>query len=186
MITREQIYGKEATEILRYVTTYHCITRNHLLRIYPDREKQIDNLLKYLLRQGRIFTSPNTADIFFDNSECPLDREMLAALWVYADFSDRAEYHYAGEFPVKILFFADATVFDIIYVSEDKEALINCAAMQLDEDSKRIVIVETMEQIDKLTIPNTAAYCLVNLHTGEIQYYTTEETEENKNEQEDH
>ena len=79
MITREQIYGKEATEILRYVTTYHCITRNHLLRIYPDREKQIDNLLKYLLRQGRIFTSPNTADIFFDNSECPLDREMLAA-----------------------------------------------------------------------------------------------------------
>ena len=103
MITREQIYGKEATEILRYVTTYHCITRNHLLRIYPDREKQIDNLLKYLLRQGRIFTSPNTADVFFDNSECPLDREMLAALWVYADFSDRAEYHYAGEFPVKIV-----------------------------------------------------------------------------------
>ena len=179
MITREQIYGKEATEILRYVTTYHCITRNHLLRIYPDREKQIDNLLKYLLRQGRIFTSPNTADIFFDNSECPLDREMLAALWVYADFSDRAEYHYAGEFPVKILFFADATAFDIIYVPKDKEALINCAAMQLDEDSKRIVIVETMEQIDKLTIPNTAAYCLVNLQTGEIQYYTTEETEEN-------
>ena len=107
MITREQIYGKEATEILRYVTTYHCITRNHLLRIYPDREKQIDNLLKYLLRQGRIFTSPNTADIFFDKSECcrnsisAMDREMLAALWVYADFSDRAEYHYAGEFPVK-------------------------------------------------------------------------------------
>ena len=70
MITREQIYGKEATEILRYVTTYHCITRTHLLRIYPDREKQIDNLLKYLLRQGRIYTSPNTVDIFFDNSEC--------------------------------------------------------------------------------------------------------------------
>ena len=64
MITREQIYGKEATEILRYVTTYHCIARNQLLRIYTDREKQIDNLLKYLLRQGRIFTSPNTADIF--------------------------------------------------------------------------------------------------------------------------
>ena len=100
MITRDQIYGKEVKEILRYVTTYHCIARNQLLRIYPDREKQIDNLLKYLLRQGRIFTSPNSADIFFDNSECPIDREMLAALWVYADFSDRAEYHYAGEFPV--------------------------------------------------------------------------------------
>ena len=179
MITREQIYGKEATEILRYITTYHCIMRNHLLRIYPDKEKQIDNLLKYLLRQGRIYTGPNSADIFFDNSECPMDREMLAALWVYADFADRAEYHNSGEFPVKIMFFADATAFDIIYVPEDRETLINCASMQLDEDSKRIVIVETVEQIDKLNIPNTAAYCLVNLHTGEIQYYTTEETEEN-------
>lgn len=178
MITREQIYGKEATEILRYITTYHCIARNQLLQIYPDREKQIDNLLKYLLRQGRIFTSPNSADIFFDNSECPIDREMLAALWVYADFSDRAEYHYAGEFPVKILFFADATAFDIIYVPKGKEALINCAAMRLDEDSKKIVIVEAVEQIDKLDIHNTTAFCLVDLHSGEIQYYTTEKTEE--------
>ena len=186
MITREQIYGKEATEIFRYVTTYHCITRKHLLRIYPGKEKQINNLLKYLLRQGRIFTGPHSADIFFDNSECVTDREMLAALWVYADFSDRAEYHCAGDFPVKIIFFADATQFDIIYVPEDRETLINCAAMQLDEDSRRIVIVENVEQIDKLNIPNTAAYCLVNLQTGEIQYYTTEETEENENEQENH
>jgi hypothetical protein len=103
---------------------------------------------------------------------------MLAALWVYADFSDRAEYHYAGEFPVKILFFADATAFDIIYVPKGKEALINCAAMRLDEDSKKIVIVEAVEQIDKLDIPNTTAFCLVDLHSGEIQYYTTEKTEE--------
>ena len=144
----------------------------------PETHPHNDNLLKYLLRQGRIYTSPNTADIFFDNSACPIDREMLAALWVYADFSDRAEYHYAGEFPVKIMFFADATAFEIIYVPEDRETLINCASMKLDEDSKRIVIIETVEQIDKLDIPNTAAYCLVNLHSGEIQYFTTEDTEE--------
>lgn len=50
MITREQIYGKEAMEILRFITTYHCIHRKHLLRIYPDKERQVDNLLKYLLR----------------------------------------------------------------------------------------------------------------------------------------
>ena len=178
MITREQIYGKEATEILRFITTYHCIDRKHLLRIYPNKEKQVDNLLKYLLRQGRIYTSLNTADIFFDNSECPMDREMLSALWVYADFADRAEYHSAGDFPVKILFFADATAFDIIYVPEGRETLINCASEQLDDESKRLVIVETVEQIDLLDIPNTAAYCLVNLHSGEIQYFTMEDSEE--------
>ncbi len=103
---------------------------------------------------------------------------MLSALWVYADFADRAEYHSAGEFPVKILFFADATAFDIIYVPEGRETLINCASEQLDDESKRLVIVETVEQIDLLDIPNTAAYCLVNLHSGEIQYFTMEDSEE--------
>lgn len=178
MITREQIYGKEATEILGYITTYHCIHRKHLLRIYPEKERQVDNLLKYLLRQGRIYTSPETADIFFDNPVCSIDKEILAALWVYSDFADRAEYHSVGEFPVKILFFADATAFDIIYVPEGRETLVNCAAAQLDDESKRLITVENVEQIDKLDIPNTAAYCLVNLQSGEIQYFTTEESEE--------
>jgi len=48
----------------------------------------------------------------------------------------------------------------------------------LDDESKRLVIVETVEQIDLLDIPNTAAYCLVNLHSGEIQYFTMEDSEE--------
>ena len=184
MITREQIYGKEATEIFRLITTYHCVHRNHLLRIYPNQEKQIDNLLKYLLRQGRIFTSPDTADIFFDNSECSsnpiaaIDKEMMSALWVLADFSDKSEYHCAGEFPVKILFFADASVFDIIYVPEGRETLVNCALMQSDDESKRLVIIENVEQIDKLSIPNTAAYCLVNLNSGETQYFTINDLED--------
>ena len=151
MITREQIYGKEATEILRFITTYHCIDRKHLRRIYPDKERQVDNLLKYLLRQGRIYTSPNTADVFFDNAECQIDKEMLTALWVYADFADRAEYNCIGEFPVKIMFFADSTEFDIIYIPEGKETLINCAIEQLDHEGKRLVIVERVEQIDLLT-----------------------------------
>lgn len=178
MITREQIYGKEATGVLRFITTYHCVHRNHILRIYPDKETQINNLLKYLLRQGRIYTSPETADIFFDNAECQIDKEMLTALWVYADFADKAEHNCIGEFPVKILFFADATAFDIIYVPKGRETLINCASEQLDDESKRLVIVETVEQIDLLDIPNTAAYCLVNLHSGEIQYFTMEDSEE--------
>ena len=178
MITREQIYGKEAMEIFRLITTYHCVHRNHLLRIYPDKEKQIDNLLKYLLRQGRIFTSPDTADIFFDNSECSIDIEIMAALWVFADFSDKSEYHCAGEFPVKILFFADASVFDIIYVPEGRETLVNCALMQSDDESKRLVIIENVEQIDKLSISNIAAYCLVNQNSGEIQYFTINDLED--------
>ena len=79
---------------------------------------------------------------------------------------------------MKILFFADASVFDIIYVSEGRETLVNCALMQSDDESKRLVIIENVEQIDKLSIPNTAAYCLVNQNSGEIQYFTINDLED--------
>lgn len=56
MKTREQIYSREATEILRDITTYHYIRHDQLLRLYPQKNKDvIDNLLSYLVRQGRIF-----------------------------------------------------------------------------------------------------------------------------------
>lgn len=37
MKTREQIYGKEATDILRNITTYHYIRHDQLLRFYPGK-----------------------------------------------------------------------------------------------------------------------------------------------------
>ena len=60
MKTREQIYSREATENLRDISTYHYIRHDQLLRLYPQKKKEvIDNLISYLVRQGRIFYEPD-------------------------------------------------------------------------------------------------------------------------------
>ena len=93
MKTREQLYGKEAASLLRDISNYHCIRHEQIYRLYPDKDKAVmDNLLFYLTKQGRIFYD-QPADIFCDSPDLEVDREMLAALWVLADFADRAEYH---------------------------------------------------------------------------------------------
>ena len=49
----------------------------------------LDNLLGYLVKQGRVFYSPQI-DIYYDSPDFETDWEMLSALWVLADFADLA------------------------------------------------------------------------------------------------
>ena len=82
MKTREQIYGKEAAALLRDITTYHCMKPGQILKLYPGKERQVENLLTHLTRQGRIFYDTDT-DTYFDNPDMRPDPEMLSALWVF-------------------------------------------------------------------------------------------------------
>ena len=163
MKTRAEIYSKEAADILRNITTYHYMRHDQLLRLYPGKEEKIDNLLSFFLRQGRIFRDEHS------------DKEMLAALWVLTDFIDRVDYHSSTDFPVKLIFIADGELYEVIYVETGGEALIEHAvAKQPDDAEKRIVIVESAEQIGKLNIPDVTAYCTVDMNTGAVQYYKQE------------
>lgn len=175
--TRKQIYGKEATGLLRDLSNYHCIRHRQIYRLYPNKDMSVlDNLLQFLVRQGRIFYDPQT-DIYYDSPELQPDREMLAALWVLAEFMNHAEYHSSDLFPGKVIFFADGEAYRIIYVPKDKEALVQHAAAQSDEeDTKCLVIVEEVSQIANLYIPNAIAYCTVT-DTGEVQYYKKKQEE---------
>lgn len=177
MKTREQLYGKEAASLLRDISNYHCIRHEQIYRLYPDKDKAVmDNLLFYLTKQGRIFYD-QPADIFCDSPDLEVDREMLAALWVLADFADRAEYHSPDDFPTKIIFFADGETYEIICVPPDKEALIEHALSQSgEEDGRRIFIVEDAEQIARLRVSGSAAFCTVT-DTGEIQYFKQKQEE---------
>ena len=174
MKTREQIYGKEAAGLLRDITTYHCLYRCQLLRLHPGKESKIENLLQYLVRQGRAFYSEAT-DCYYDSGEYVTDPEMLAAAWVLVDFIEKVEYHAAEDMPVKVVFFAEGEVYEVVYASKDKAALIAHALSGKEEQAgKRLVIIESPEQIKTLDIPNTAAYCLVDMSSGAIQYFKKE------------
>ncbi|MDD4509469.1 MAG: DUF5697 family protein [Oscillospiraceae bacterium] len=173
MKTREQIYGQEAASLLRDITTYHCLRRAQLLRMYPGKEDKIINLLAYFVKQGRAFYH-EAADCYCDSADTVIDTEMLAALWVLADFMEQVEYHGADEMPVKLVFFADGEVYEVVCVPPDKAALMTHALVgKEDQIGKRLVIIELPEQIDTLNIPGAAAYCIVDAE-GRIQYFKKE------------
>ena len=174
MKTRAEIYSKEAADMLRNITTYHYMRHDQLLRLYPGKEEKIDKLLSFFLRQGRIFQDDHSG-LYHDGTEAHADNEMLAALWVLVDFIDRVDYHSSTDFPIKLIFIANGELYEVIYVETGGEALIEHAVAKQPEDAeKRIVIVESAEQIGKLNIPDVTAYCTVDMNTGAVQYYKQE------------
>ena len=55
MKTRAEIYGNEATDLLRIVTMYPGLCEHQLLCFHPGKEDTTKALLSHLERQGRIF-----------------------------------------------------------------------------------------------------------------------------------
>ena len=174
MKTREQISRQEAASLLRDISTYRCIKGEQIKRLYPGKEERVERLLEYLVKQGRI-TYFAKKDTYYASPEVEMDFEMIAALWVLADFGDKCEFHSTDAYPSKIVFFADGETYEIIYVPWDKETLIlHAMGMRNDEDcGKKILIVEKVSQIDMIEVEN-AMFCTVDVETGEIQYYKKE------------
>lgn len=171
MKTRADIYGKDVAEVVRIVTTYHHIRKDQILRLFPDNVSKIENLLSILSKEGRIQYEPET-ELYHDGTEESPSYAMRSALWVLADFIDKVEYHSIADFPSTLIFFAEGQLYEVIYVEPDKEALIEHALTMTEHDAeKRIVIVDTAEQIGRLSIPDVTAFCTVNIETGTVQYF---------------
>lgn len=174
MKTREQIYGQEAASILRDITMYRALTEEQLLRLYPGKRGKVQNLLSYLTKQGRIWRS---GELYCASPECgeDVDKGLLAAVWVLADFIDRVEFHSVGDFPAKVIFFADGEVYEIVHAAQGKETIVAhvLGAAAGGEPSRYLVLVDNPEQIAELDIPNVSGYCTVS-PDGEVQYYQRE------------
>lgn len=173
MKTRAQIYDAEASTLFRDITLYHCVKSNQLKMLYPAKDSKIENLLQYFMKQGRIFYDSKT-DTYYDNAEMKSDPEMLAALWVLSDFGDKVEYHSTDVFPVKIIFFADGEIYEIIYVARDKEAIIFhiLSSRKNGINGKQILIVDDQKQIEDIDVPDVI-FCTVD--NGCVQYYKKEQ-----------
>ena len=173
MKTRDQLYGNEATELLRIITTYHHIFQSQILKLYAGKESKIENLLSHFVKQGRIIYDSEKA-IYQDSKDAAADKEMLAAIWVLTDLAERIEYHSSGDFPTKLIFMADGELYDVICISHNKEAATEYALSQQESSEKRIIIVDSPEQISELNIDNVIAFCTVDIYNGNIQYYKQE------------
>ncbi|MDD4509900.1 MAG: DUF5697 family protein [Oscillospiraceae bacterium] len=174
MKTREEIYGQEATELLRSISMYRVLTEQQLLRLFGGKEDKIKNLLTHLLRQGRIFYDSASAGYYAEQRMTP-DPGMTASLWVLLDFIDKVEYHSVSDFPAKLVFFAAGEVYEVLHVPLGKEAMINHLwSQQVEEDPpRRIVVVDSQEQIGSIAIPSVSGFCTVD-EAGQVSYFKKE------------
>ena len=171
MKTRADLYGREAAELLRIISMYPGLSEKQLCRFYPDKEDVTKNLLSYLSRQGRTRQADTGGYFPYGNDRMETDSGMVQAVWVLLDFIDRTEYHSSSEFPAKIAFFSDGELYEIIHVASGQEALVTHALRQSrDSGSRRIVLVDSPEQIPLLEFPGITGFCTVDA-AGNVSYY---------------
>ena len=173
MKTRADLYSREAVGLLRDIAMYRVLEKEQLFRLHPGKPEKIENLLAYLTKQGRIWLVDGRYCATPDSAE-QMDRGLLAAVWVLADFIDQVEYHSISDFPAKIIFFAEGEVYEIIYVEPGKETMIShLLSIPREEPSQYIVVVENLSQLSELDLPHVNGYCTVS-SKGEVQYYQKE------------
>lgn len=170
MKTRAEIYGLEAAELLRIVSMYPGVLEVQLFRFYPGKEDKVKNLLSHLKRQGRI-TKNDTGGYVPYGAPCNSDSGMVKAVWILLDFMDRIDFHSASDFPVKIIFFADGELYEIVPVPVGQEILTAQALLRNQASpGRRIVLVDTPEQIPMIDFPGISGFCTVDA-LGQTAYY---------------
>ncbi|MCL2105676.1 MAG: DUF5697 family protein [Oscillospiraceae bacterium] len=153
---------KKAGDLLRTLAEYKTLRLEQALRLFPGP------VISYLRRQGRICDRPE-GRIAASEDVSP-DPGAEKAVWLLLDFIGRVDYHAAGDFPVTLYFFLGEELYEVVYIPPGQETLI-CHAMAAHQaSSKRICIIESTEQIEKIDFPGISGFCTVN-EAGDIQYY---------------
>lgn len=171
MKTRADIYGQEATEMLRLISLYPGLIQCQLAGFFPGKDSAVVyGLLSHLKRQGRAEQSIS-GGWFPYGKKHQADSGLIQSVWVLLDVIDRVEYHSPGDFPAKVIFFSGGEIYEIVYVAVSQEALIAHALKQdARQDSRRIVLVEEPDQIPLLDFPSIAGFCTVS-SSGQVLYY---------------
>lgn len=106
MKTRNEIYQGEGAQLLRFITTYHSLQYEQVLRLFSKNRESIKSLITSLVKQKRIIYDKENG-LLCDSQESANtpDYGMIASFWVLLDFKKAIVYHTDGEFPVKLNFF---------------------------------------------------------------------------------
>ena len=144
MKTRNEIYQGEGAKLLRFITTYHTLRYDQVLQLFSRHEQSIKSLITSLIKQGRIIYDKEH-DLLCDSqqsAENP-DYAIITCFWVLLDFKKGVVYHTSGEFPIKLNFFSQDEQYEIIYIGEEQEALINHVMESIpSHGSKRLIVLE--------------------------------------------
>ena len=87
MKTRNEIYQGEGAQLLRFITTYHSLQYEQVLRLFSKNRESIKSLITSLVKQKRIIYDKENG-LLFDSQESANnpDYGMIASFWVLLDF----------------------------------------------------------------------------------------------------
>ena len=171
MKTRAQIYGKEAAGLLRAVSLYPGLLEEQLCRLYPGKENAAKIILAKLEKQGRITQAANGGWFIYGSDDKTVDNGTRRAFWVLLDFIEQVEFHSSSDFPIQVIFYAQGDVYEVIDIPTGQETLTSQALRQSrEEPGRRILIVDSPQQISGLSIPGVSVYCTVT-EDGSVHYY---------------
>lgn len=166
-----QMQENHLIQITNLLSIYGVLAIKQLEKMYPELESsKLLMLLKKLEKNGRLSILTEQGLVVYTKDYDP-DTAVLSALWVLLDFLPEVTYHTPGDFPVTLTFFTANDAYEVIFVPEEKEILINHALSEYQENAPhRLVIVNRTSQIPLLSFPGISAFCTVR-PDGEIQYY---------------
>lgn len=171
--------SKFVSQLLQTITMYPGITEDQLLLLHAKSQSvsDIKSRLAYLRKQHRIALQDNK-HFFPSFRKVEIDRDdMVKSIWVLLDFIDQVQFHTASHYPITISFFIKGSEYQIIPIRQDNEAIIEAALEPyLEQHAKRIVIVDTPEQIPQISFSGIAGYCTVD-KKGKINYFTAQRSE---------
>ena len=156
-------------EIIKLLSIVGVMDMEDLGRLFPDSIGVIGTVVNHLFRERRLTKVGNQIALEMDAINNPITG-MKKALCVFSEFYPKAEYYTGEDYPGMFCFFADGIEYEILYAASGQENIVNKVCELPEEPPKRLIVIESMEQIDKLNVQNTAAFCLVD-DSGAIQYY---------------
>jgi len=171
-------FTKKAEVVLEFVDAYGTLRCSHLEKFFPESQKAVN----YLIKHKRLYESPDKIYISADEEMRP-EKSMMAALSMLGDIAEKVKTHTRAEAPTQISFFTHSgDYYEIVYVGYGLEAMVSAAfGVQLAarkrnagpyyaDTTKRMVIVEDINQMEQLQIPNIARFALVK-PDGSLTYY---------------
>ncbi|MCL2775666.1 MAG: DUF5697 family protein, partial [Oscillospiraceae bacterium] len=131
------------------------------------------SIISRMIKQKRIVYDGDSGTLTYGGeTKQSYDCELIAAFWVLLDFIGKVEYHSPSDYPVRIAFFMNNDLYEIICAEHDKENIINYALSPKNpkQKSNKIIVVDYEEQIPKIKADNIICFCIVG-EDGDIAYY---------------
>ena len=100
----------------------------------------------------------------------------MKAVWVLLDVRKKkqVEEHFPAskeEYPVRIVFYGEGEIFDILYISEAEVTVVNnLFSRKVIDSCGHIIVVENPDYISAIHIADVIGYCVVK-EGGEVEYY---------------